>query len=113
MSRYCHFIGICWSKYVLDIKDLELRIEPIEGMEQTQELICCSDGDYAQDDDNKSNISGLMLNNHGIPVRWRCKALYSIELPRFKAEWVVWIAMKVAYMWFNHCRVWRSRSNSQ
>ncbi len=54
MSRYCDFIGICWSKYVLDIKDLELRIEPIQGREQTQELICFCYGDYAQDTDKKA-----------------------------------------------------------
>ncbi|KAL7448306.1 hypothetical protein ACHAXS_000144, partial [Conticribra weissflogii] len=49
-------IGACKEmhqvfKYVLDTRYLGLWIEPIQGSEQSWELICFSDSDYAGDPD--------------------------------------------------------------
>ena len=48
-------------KYVLDTRDLGLKIEPILGSNEPWELICFSDSDYAGDPDSIRSISGYVL----------------------------------------------------
>ncbi len=61
-------------KYVLNTRDLGLRIEPIQGSEQPLELIFFSDCDYDGDLDSRRSVSGIVLYVRGVPVGWRSKA---------------------------------------
>jgi hypothetical protein len=75
-------------KYVLDTRDLGLRIEPIQGSEQPWELVCFSDSDYAGDPDSRRSVSGFVLYVRGVPISWRSKAQRSVALSSSEAEWV-------------------------
>ena len=48
-------------KYVLDTRDLGLKIEPILGSNKPWKLICFSDSNYAGDPDSIRSISGYVL----------------------------------------------------
>ncbi len=48
-------------KYVLDARDLGLWIEPIQRIEQSWELVCVCDSDYAGDPDFEEVFLSLYI----------------------------------------------------
>ncbi len=73
----------------MDTRDLELRIQPIQGSEQPWELVCFSDSNFAGDPDSRRSVSGFVLYVCGVPISWRSKAQCSVILSSSEAEWVV------------------------
>ena len=57
-------------KYVVDTKNLGLKIEPTGNSKEPHEIICFSDSDHAGDPVSRRSISGFILNVLGIPVSW-------------------------------------------
>ncbi len=72
-------------KFVLDTRDLGLEIESIQGSKQPWELVCCSDSDYAGDQDSKRSILALYFV-WGLPISWRSKAQQSVALLNSEVE---------------------------
>ena len=75
-------------KYVLDTKDMGLKMEPTSHQDGPWELICFSDSDYAGDADTRRSVSGYILYVRGVPIAWRSKAQRSVTLSSTEAEWV-------------------------
>lgn len=76
-------------KYILDTKDMGLRIEPTltKSADEPWDLVCYSDSDYAGDPDTRRSVSGYILYVKGVPISWRSKAQRSITLSSSEAEW--------------------------
>ena len=62
------------NKYVLDTKNLGLKIKPNEDKKKPWDIVCFSDSDYASDLDTRKSVSGFILDILGVPVSWRLKA---------------------------------------
>ncbi len=75
-------------KYVLDTKDMGLKMEPTRHQDGPWKLICFSNSNYAGDADTRSSVSGYILYVRGVPVAWRSKAQRSVTLSSTEAEWV-------------------------
>ena len=81
-------------KYVLDTKDMGLKIEPTlpndnnNSRDEPWDLKCYSDSDYAGDPDTRRSVSGYILYVKGVPICWRSKAQRSITLSSSEAEWI-------------------------
>ena len=75
-------------KFVLDTKDLGLKIIPSEGRNLPWVLVCFTDSDYAGDPDTRRSVSGYILFVKGVPVVWRSKAQRSVTLSSSEAEWI-------------------------
>jgi hypothetical protein len=77
-------------KYVLDTKEMGLRIEPklLKSADEPWDLVCYSDSDYAGDPDTRRSVSGYILYVGGVPICWRSKAQRSITLSSSEAEWI-------------------------
>ena len=75
-------------KYVLDTKNLGLKIEPTEGRNTPSDLVCFSDSDYAGDPETRCSVYGYVLYIKGVPVAWRSKGQRSVTLSSSEAEWI-------------------------
>ena len=77
-------------KYVLDTKEMGLRIEPklLRSADEPWDLVCYSDSDYAGDPDTRRSVSGYILYVCGVPICWRSKAQRSVTLSSSEAEWI-------------------------
>ena len=58
-------------KYVINTKNLGLKIEPIGNSNEPWEIVCFSNNDYAGDPVNRQSISDFILYVGGVPVSWR------------------------------------------
>ena len=76
-------------KYVLDSRDLVLKIEPIQGNNEPSEIVCFSDSYCVGDPDCRRGVSGFELNLCRVLISWRSKAQCSGTLSRSDSEWVV------------------------
>ena len=61
-------------RYVLDVKNIGLKIQFTINSNKPWEIICFSDSDYAGDPMSMQNISGLILYVFGVPVSWQSKS---------------------------------------
>ena len=59
---------LCVNRYVLDMKNLGLKIKPTWNSNKPWEIICFSDSDYAGDPVIKQSISGFILHVLGALV---------------------------------------------
>ena len=66
--------------YVLDRKNLGLKIELMGNSNKPWEIVCFSDSDYAGDPVSRQNISGFKLYLLDEPVSWQSKSQKSISL---------------------------------
>ena len=73
-------------KYVIDTRDLGLKIEP--KLEATWDLTMYTDADWAGDKDNRISIGGFVLFLCGVPIMWRSKAQKSVTLSSGESEYV-------------------------
>ena len=61
-------------KYVLDTKNLGLRVEPDNKPPGSPwQITCYSDGNYANDPETRRRVSGYIVYVHGVPVIWKSK----------------------------------------
>ena len=75
-------------KYVLDTKELGLKIVPDNLPKGTPwNITCFTDSDYATDPVTRRSVTGYIIYVHGVPVVWRSKAQQSITLSSTEAEW--------------------------
>ena len=75
-------------KYVLDTKELALRVKPILDIKDGWSMVAFTDSDYATDPETRISISGYVLYLMGVPICWRSKGQRSITLSSTEAEYV-------------------------
>ena len=76
-------------KYVLDLKDLGLRLKP-NGTPKGDPwsiIVCYSDSDWAGDPANRRSVSGYIIYVHGVPIMWQSTMQKVVTLSSTKAEW--------------------------
>ena len=74
-------------KYVLDSKDMGLKIEPIGDKHDAWEIICYSDSDWAGDPESRRSVSGYIIYVQGVPVIWKSKSQNQVSLSSSESEW--------------------------
>ena len=57
-------------KYVINTKNLGLKIKPMGNFNEPWEIVCFSDSDYAGDTVSRQSISGFILYVLGVPIFW-------------------------------------------
>ena len=72
---------LCVIKYVLGTKNLRLKIKPMGNSDESWEIVCFSNSDYAGDPVSRQSINGFILY---VPVSWgsklqKCVSLFSSE----------------------------------
>jgi hypothetical protein len=75
-------------KYVLDTKDMGLKLWPTGVMGEPWRMVVFTDSDYAGDPVSRRSVSGYIIYLHGVPLCWRSKAQRSVTLSSTEAEWV-------------------------
>jgi hypothetical protein len=80
----------CMIKYVLDTKDLALKIKPILDVKDACSMVKFSDSNYATDPKTRVSISGYVLYFlMGVLILWRSKAQKLVTLSSTEAEYIV------------------------
>ena len=79
---------LCVIKYVLDTKNLGLKIEPMRNSYNPWEIICLSNSDYAGDPVSRQSISGFILYVQGVLVSWQWRSQKSVSLSSSEAEYI-------------------------
>ena len=64
-AAYKELLGV--MRYVLNTKNLGLKIEPIRNSHKPWEIICFSNSDYVGDLVSRQSISGFILYVLGVP----------------------------------------------
>ena len=62
---------LCVIKYVLDMKDLGFKIEPMRNSKEPWEIICFSNINHVGDLVSRQTISGFILYVLNIPASWQ------------------------------------------
>ena len=75
-------------KYVLDTKNLSLKIKPRLGDEKEWNVIAFSDSDFAGDVENRISVAGFILYFCGAPISWKSKGIKSVSLSSSEAEYI-------------------------
>jgi hypothetical protein len=75
-------------KFTLDSKDYGLKLEPNQDMltDESWELMCYSDSDWAGDKESRKSITGYVLFVMGCPVVWKSKQQNVVGLSSSEAE---------------------------
>ena len=76
-------------RYVLDTKNLGLKVKPMGNSNKPWEIICFSSSNYAGDSMSRQSISGFILYVLGVPVSWQSKLQKSVSLSSSEAEYIV------------------------
>ena len=78
---------LCVIRYVLDTKNLYLKLEPTGNASEPWEIVCFSNSKYAGDPMCKRNVSRFILYILGVWVSWTSKAQRSMTLSSLVTEW--------------------------
>ena len=75
-------------KFVLDTKELGLKMVPTlhEGIWHLVEAF--SDSDFANDKETRISVYGYVIYSCGVPVAWKSKSMRSVVLSTTEAEYV-------------------------
>ena len=76
-------------KYVIDMKNLGLKIEPTGNSNNPWESVWFSNSDYAGDPVRRQSISSFVLYVIGVPVSWQSEMQKSVSLSSSEAEYIV------------------------
>ena len=75
-------------KFVIDTKDLALKLQPIAEDGPEWQIVAFSDSDYAGDKETRISVAGFILYLMGVPISWRSKGEKSVTLSSSEAEYV-------------------------
>ena len=59
---------LCVIKYVLDTRNLGLKLCPIGSQHDPWNIICFTDSDYTGDEQSQRSVSRYIIYVHGVPV---------------------------------------------
>ena len=80
-------------KYVLDTKNLGLKIEPTGNSNEHWEIICFSNSDYAGGPVSTRSINGFLLYVLGVPISWKSKSQKSVSLSSLEVKYVPYLKL--------------------
>jgi hypothetical protein len=76
-------------KFVLDTRDLGLKIEPkITGSGDDWDIVIYTDSDYGGDKESRISVTGYIVYLLGVPICWKSKSQKSVTLSSSEAEFV-------------------------
>jgi hypothetical protein len=76
-------------KYVMDTKNLSLRIQPKKQDRTSQwNMVAFSDSNFAGNSKTRISIAGFILFLMGVPISWRSKGQKGVTLSLSEAEFV-------------------------
>ena len=75
-------------KYVLDMKNLWLKIESTRNSKEPWEIIHFSNSNCVGDPVSRQSISGFILYVLGVPVSWQSKSQKSVSLSSSVVEYI-------------------------
>ncbi len=76
-------------KFVLDMADYGLKIEPIsKPIGEAWAMIVFLDSNYARDTETQISVMGLCVFLMGVPISWKSQAQCSVMLSLSEAEFV-------------------------
>jgi hypothetical protein len=76
-------------KYVIDTKDLALKMEPMKPEKDMEwNMVAYSDSDYAGDSETRVSVAGFILYLLGVPISWKSKGQRGVTLSSSEAEFV-------------------------
>ena len=67
-AAYKEFLHVI--KYVLNMKNLGLKIKPTGNSDEHWKIVCFSNSNYAGDPVSRQSVSGFILYVLGVPVSW-------------------------------------------
>ena len=70
----------CVIKCLLDTQNLRSMLDPSGSEKEPWNIICFSNGDYAEDPVTWRSISGFILYVLGVPMPWQAMAQRSVTL---------------------------------
>ena len=76
------------DEYVLDTRNLVLKIEPNMKEKELWHIICFSKSDYSGDPVTRKSISEYILDALGAQVSWQSKAYKNMTQSHSETEWV-------------------------
>ena len=75
-------------KYVLDTRNLALKVAPTDVGTNEWKIIAFSDSDFGGDKETRISIAGFILYLMDVPISWRSKGQKSVTLSSSEAEYV-------------------------
>ena len=76
-------------KFVMDTKQLSLKIEPKIGTDTSDwNIVAFSDSDYAGDSETRISVAGFVLYLLEVPISWKSKGQKGVTLSSSEAEFV-------------------------
>ena len=75
-------------KYVLDTKQLGLKLKPTGERNEPWQMECFTDSDYAGDPVSRRSVTGYIIYILGVPICWKSSSQKSVTLSSCEAEWV-------------------------
>ena len=75
------------TKYILDTRNLGLKIEPNRIKNEPWDILYFSDSTYAGTLVTRRSVSRFILCVRGVPVPWQSKAQRSMTPSNSEAEW--------------------------
>ena len=75
-------------KYVLDTRNMSLRIKPKGSDINEMEMIAFSDSDWAADRETRISVSGFIIYLNGVAISWKSRAQKGVTLSSSEAEFV-------------------------
>ena len=75
-------------RYVLDMKNLGLKIDLTGNSNKPWKIICFNNSDYAGDPVSRQSISCFILYVIDVPVFWQSKSQKSVSLSSSEAEYI-------------------------
>ena len=75
-------------KYMIDTKNLLLKIKPTGNSDKPWEIVCFSSSNYAGDPVSRQSISGFILYVLGILISWLSKLQKSVSLSISEVKYI-------------------------
>ena len=74
-------------KFVIDTKDLGLKVEPMQKQNDKWSMLVYTDRDWAGDKDSRHSVSGYIMYLLGVPILWKSKLQRTVALSSSEAEY--------------------------
>ena len=75
-------------KFVLDTKNLAIKVAPTHLVNDEWNLVAYSDSDFGGDKESRISVGGFIIYGMGVPISWKSKGQKSVALSSSEAEYV-------------------------
>ena len=74
-------------KYVLETKNMGLKMRPIKNLRNLFSILGFCDSDYATDKDTRKSVTGYVVYLNGVPISWRSRSQRAVTLSTAESEY--------------------------